>query len=103
MGKAPKKRKRGSIKGPFADSAAYSVLSSEAKSVLEALRATTKSTGHEKNDPILVEVGPDRFVEVRPSDKWRKLGGASSENVKRARNIVDLGAAAFEAERATKQ
>jgi hypothetical protein len=54
MGKAPKKRKRGSIEGAFADSAAYSVLSSEAKSVLEALRAITKSTGHDKNDPILV-------------------------------------------------
>jgi hypothetical protein len=87
----------------FADSAAYSVLSSEAKSMVEALRAIAASTGHDKNDPILVEVEPGRLVEVRLSNKWRKLGAASSENIERARNIVDLAEAAFEAARATKQ
>jgi hypothetical protein len=103
MAKHPKRKERGASNGAFADSAAYSVLSSEAKSMLEALRAITKSTGHDKNDPILIEGEPARFVEVRLSEKWRKLGAASSENVKRARNIVDLAEAAFEADRATKQ
>jgi hypothetical protein len=87
----------------FADSAAYSGLSSEAKSMLDALRAIADSPGRKKNEPILVEVEPGRFVKVRLSNKWRKFGAASVENIERARNIVDLAQAAFEAERATKQ
>ena len=46
---------------------------------------------------------PGRFVNVRLSDKWRKFGAASPENIVHARNIIDLAEAAFEAERATKQ
>jgi hypothetical protein len=82
-----------------ADSAAYSVLSSEARSML---RAIAESAGRDKSKPVLVEVTPGRFVEVKLSDKWQKFGAASSENVERAKNIVDLAEAAFEAERAAK-
>jgi hypothetical protein len=83
-------------------SAACAALSNEAKSLLGALH-TIDSSGHENNDPILVEVTPGRFVKVKLSDKWRKFGAASSENIERARNIVDLAEAAFEADRAIKQ
>jgi hypothetical protein len=72
-------------------------------SLLEALHTIADSSGHENNVPILVEVTPGRFVKVKLSDKWRKFGAASSENIERARNIVDLAEAAFEADRATKQ
>jgi hypothetical protein len=90
------KKRRPAHQGPFADSAAYAVLSNEGKSLLEMLQA---SGGEE----ILVEAAAGRFVKVKLSDRWRNFGTTSSENIQRARNIVDLAEAAFEAERATKQ
>ena len=80
----------------FADSAAYAALSKEGKSLLEALQAFGR-------EEILVEERPGRFVKVKLSDKWRKLGTASPESIAHARSIVDLAEVAFEAERATKQ
>jgi hypothetical protein len=80
----------------FADSAAYAALSEGGRSLLGALQASDRKQ-------ILVEVEPGRFINVRLSNKWRKFGAASVENIERARNIVDLAQAAFEAERATKQ
>jgi hypothetical protein len=80
----------------FADSVAYAVLSNEGKSLLETLHAF-------RREEVLVKERSGRFVNVRLSDKWRKLGAASPENTAHARNIVDLAEAAFEAERATKQ
>jgi len=97
-------RKRESAhSGQFADSAAYSTLSSDAKALLEALQARADAAGGNKHDPILVEAEPGRFVKIRLSDKWRKLGAASPGNIEHARRIVDLAEAAFEAERAMKQ
>jgi hypothetical protein len=58
----------------FANSAAYSALWSEAKSLLEGLQAIAESSGRDKSDPILVEAERGRFVKVRLSDKWRKFG-----------------------------
>jgi hypothetical protein len=87
----------------FADSAAHSALSSEAKSLLEGLQAIAESSGRDKNDPILVEAEPGRFVEARLSDKWRKFGASSPENIEHARRIVNLAEAPFEARRAIKQ
>jgi hypothetical protein len=80
----------------FADSAAYAALSENGKAFLRSLQASGRKE-------ILIEVEPGRFVNVRLSNKWRKFGAASPENVERARNIVDLAEAAFEAERATRQ
>jgi hypothetical protein len=82
--------------GQLVDSAAYAALSGNGRAFLRALQASGRKE-------ILVEVEPGRFVNVRLSNKWRKFGAASPENVERARNIVDLAEAAFEAERATKQ
>jgi hypothetical protein len=91
------KKHRNAHQGQLADSAAYAALSRESRSLLESLRAFGS------DDEILVEMTPGRFVNVRLSNKWRKFGAASVENIERARNIVDLAQAAFEAERATKQ
>ena len=82
--------------GPIEGSAAYVALSEEGKSLLEALQAFGR-------EEILVEVEPGRVVNVRLSDKWRRFGAAAPENIERARRLVDLAEAAFEAERATKQ
>jgi hypothetical protein len=90
------KKRRPAHQKQFADSAAYAVLSNEGKSLLEMLQAFGR-------EEILVEAAPGHFVKVKLSDKWRNLGTTSSENIQRARNIVDLAEAAFEAERATKQ
>ena len=91
------KKRRPSHPGELADGAAYSALSDDAKLLLNALRATAGP------GPILVETAPGRFVEVRLSDRWRKFGAASPENIEHARRLVDLAEAAFEADRATKQ
>jgi hypothetical protein len=90
------KKRRNAHQGQFADSAAYAALSKEGKSLLEALQAFGR-------EEILVEVEPGRVVNVRLSDKWRRFGAAAPENIERARRLVDLAEAAFEAERATKQ
>lgn len=89
--------------GPIDSSAAYAVLSHEAKSLLEAMRHMSNSSGHGNIDPILIEVSPGRFAKVKLSDKWKEFGSASPDNIEHARNIVDLAEAAFEADRATKQ
>jgi hypothetical protein len=89
------KKMRTAHHGQIADSAAYAVLSNEGKSLLETLQAFGR-------DEILVEERPGRFVKVKLSDKWRRFGNASPENIAQARRIVDL-AEALEAERATKQ
>jgi hypothetical protein len=90
------KKRRTAHQGQIADSAAYAALSKDGKSVFKALQAFGR-------EEIVVEVEPGRFVNVRLSSKWRKLGAASPGNIEHARNIVDLAEAAFEAERATKQ
>ena len=90
------KKHRNAHQGRLADSAAYAALSENGKAFLTALQASGRKE-------ILVEAEPGRFVKVRLSNKWRKFGDASVENIERARNIVDLAQAAFEAERATKQ
>jgi hypothetical protein len=87
----------------LADSAAHAALSREVRPLLEALDDIAERRGQDKNEPMLVEVEPGRFVEIRLSDRWRKLGGASAGNIEHARRLVDLAEAAFEAERATKQ
>jgi hypothetical protein len=84
-------------------SAAYEALSSETKSLLGGLYDMAESAGQDKNDPIHVEAEPGGFVKVRLSVRWRKFGAASPGNVERARRLVDLAEAAFEAGRATKQ
>jgi hypothetical protein len=91
------KKRRPAHQKQFADSAAYAVLSNEGKSLLEMLQAFGRE------EIILVEAAAGRFVKVKLSDKWRNFGTTSSENIQRARNIVDLAEAAFEAERAIKQ
>jgi hypothetical protein len=90
------KKLRTTHHGQIADSAAFAALSKDGKSVFKALQAFGR-------EEIVVEVEPGRFVNVRLSSKWRKLGAAAPENVENARSIVDLAEAAFEAERATKQ
>jgi hypothetical protein len=90
------KKLRSEHQGQFADSAAYAALSENGKSFLRALQASGRRE-------IRVEVEPGRVVNVRLSNKWRKFGAASAENIERARNIVDLAQAAFGAERAIKQ
>jgi hypothetical protein len=87
----------------LADSAAHAALSREVRPLLEALDDIAERRGQDKNEPMLVEVEPGRFVEIRLSDRWRKLGGASAGNIEHARRLVDLAEAAFEAARATKQ
>jgi hypothetical protein len=90
------KKRHPILQRQVADGAAYAVLSNEGKSLLETLQAFGRKE-------IVVEVEPGRFVNIRLSSKWRKLGAASPENVENARSIVNLAEAAFEAERATKQ
>jgi hypothetical protein len=90
------KKHRNAHQGQLADSAAYAALSENGKEFLRALQASGRKE-------ILVEAEPGLFVKVRLSNEWRKFGAASVENIERARNIVDLAQAAFEAERATKQ
>ena len=87
----------------LADSAAHAALSREVRPLLEALDDIAERRGQDKNEPMLVEVEPGRFVEIRLPDRWRKLGGASAGNIEHARRLVDLAEAAFEAARATKQ
>ena len=84
-------------------SAAHAALSKEAKSLLGALYGIAESVGRDKNNPILVEVEPARLVEVRLSESWRKFGDAAPGHIERARRLVDLAQAAFEADCATKQ
>jgi hypothetical protein len=93
------KKPRGAHRG----SAAYAALSKDAKAVLSAITDIAEKAGHDMSDPFLVEVEPGCFIEVRLSENWRKFGGASPGNIDRARRLVDLAEAAFEAERATKQ
>ena len=88
------KNRRPAHQGPLADSAAYSVLSNDGKSLLETLQAFGPAE-------ILVEESPGRFVKVKLSNKRRKFGTASTEGIAHARSVVDLAEAAFEAERAT--
>ena len=90
------KKPRNAHQGQLADSAAYAALSENGKAFLRALQASGRKD-------ILAEAEPGQFVKVRLSNKWRKFGAASVENIERAKNIVDLAQAAFEAERATKQ
>jgi hypothetical protein len=90
------KKHHSANQGQLADSAAYAALSESGRAFLRALQAS----GCKK---VLVEIEPGRFVNVKLSNKWRKFRAASVENIERARNIVDLAQAAFEAERATKQ
>jgi hypothetical protein len=90
------KRRRNAHQEQFADSAAYAALSGDGRSLLEVIQASGRKE-------IRVEVGPGRFVNFKLSNKWRKFGAASPGNIERARSIVDLAQAAFEAERATKQ
>jgi hypothetical protein len=80
-------------------SAAYAALSNEARIIVDEISRLARGG----KGPILLEVEPGRFVEVKLSDKWRKFDVPSPENIGHARSIVDLAEAAFEAERATKQ
>jgi hypothetical protein len=83
-------------RGQVANSAAYAALSENGRAFLGALQ----ESGREE---ILIGVEPGRFVNVRLPYKWRKYGATSRENIKCARNTVDLAEAALEAGRATKQ
>jgi hypothetical protein len=93
----------GKRNNPIGSSAAYAALSDEAKSLLEVIHAAVDSSRRGKNEPILLEVTPGGFVKIKLTDKWRKFGAASPENVQDARSIVDIAEAAFEADRAAKQ
>jgi hypothetical protein len=90
-------------RGAKSGSAAYAVLSKDAKALLGAIYDFAEKAGHDKDDPFLIEVEPGHFVEVRFSEGWRKFGAATPDNVEPARRLVDLAEAAFEADRATKQ
>jgi hypothetical protein len=98
------KKRRCAHSGPtrLIGGAAHAALSREARSLLSGLHDIAESAGRDR-DPILVEVEPGRFVQVRLSEEWRKLGSAAPGSIEHARRLVDLAEAAFEAERVIKQ
>jgi hypothetical protein len=81
------------------DSAAYAALSPDGKRMLELVREASANGAKS----VQIEVEPGRLVNVKLTNKWRRFGDATPQNITRARSIVDLAEAAFEAERATKQ